>query len=446
MVEELQETWAPWGHGGSSASESWSFQILAPPTGWKTRKVSLLSGAKRGTANAGARSEPQTTPAAHPAAENNKPSAAAPPQFQLRKYTPVPVLGKKEGATQGIEDGFEGGRFLRDEDGRYHYFPAERMRRGSGQGNGTFPSDLMMQLGHWVSDKPWEPGSWRREGTVFRSSGRYDGTDRRASLFEGIPVWDAMDGHYHFFYVAYTMAPMNGSHAYVQYDGEIMHAIAEKPGKQGLGGPYKDIGAILTLQDPGTDTRWEGDQGDDAFFPYQLRNGSWVAFFGSALTRQKSKGGGWNHDWYVGLAQAGNLGLSAAKWEKLNKDRNPVRFGNTGWHAGIENPIVTGTQDGEWYVAVYFDVLSGGVGAAYSRDGLEWLDAGHLNLTPGPAKPCGPDRLTTALGLVPEPSLGKGMYSLLFTGRGGEGAAAAGDPKNAFENVCYALLENVVER
>merc|ERR1719426_269168 len=102
---------------------------------------------------------------------------------------------------------------------------------------------------------------------------------------------------------------MNGKHAYVQYDGEIMHAKAEKPGKAGLGGPYQDVGAILTLQDPNTETRWEGDQGDDAFFPYQLKNGSWMGFFGSALTkRPRQQGGGWNHDWYVGLARADSLG------------------------------------------------------------------------------------------------------------------------------------------
>lgn len=44
---------------------------------------------------------------------------------------------------------------------------------------------------------------------------------------------------WHLFYVGYRSAPMNGSHAYVQFGGVIVHAVSSVPGPGGLGGPYE---------------------------------------------------------------------------------------------------------------------------------------------------------------------------------------------------------------
>ena len=196
---------------------------------------------------------------------------------------------------------------------------------------------------------------------------------------------------------------------------------------------------VLNESMPGTNLSWEGDQGDDAFFPFRLRNGSWLGFFGSALSRRE---GGWNHDWHVGLARASSLG---GPWTKAT-ERNPM-----GFDQAVENPVVTMTQDKEYYMAVYFPFAAGTVGFIWSRDGVQWSQGVHLNITASLQKPCGGNPVT-ALGLVPaarrrshlagfsniaaiagfhalkEPQLGPGTYSLLFTGRAGS--------TNGFENVC----------
>ncbi|CAK9112169.1 Uncharacterized protein SCF082_LOCUS52019, partial [Durusdinium trenchii] len=326
-----------------------------------------------------------------------------PPRLQVRELALRPAIGEAEASHWGIQDGFEGGRFLKTDDGLYHCFPSERMRRGTGQGNGTLPSDLVMQIGHWASATA-RPGSWYRVGTLVRSTGLYNASGVHSSTWAGMPVYDDDTRRWHLFYVGYRSAPMNGSHAYVQFGGVIVHAVSSVPGPGGLGGPYEETGVVLNETMPGTNLSWEGDQGDDAFFPYRLRNGEWYGFFGSALSRKKT--GGWNADWHVGLATAPRL---AGPWAK--RPGNPLRF-----DGAVENPVVTLTQDGEYYMAVYYP-FAGFVGFTWSRDGVTWSRGVHLNVTPHVDPPCGGTPVT-ALGLVPEPQLGPGIFSLLFTGRG----------------------------
>ena len=64
----------------------------------------------------------------------------------------------------------------------------------------------------------------------------------------------------------------------------------------------------------------------------------------------------------------------------------------------VENPVVTMTQDKQYYMAVYFP-FSGGIGFIWSRDGLQWSQGVHLNVTKELPKPCGGNPVT-ALGLV----------------------------------------------
>lgn len=400
-------------------------------------------------------------------------NAIAAPSWQLVSFTNEPVIDSSMAAAQGIEDGLEGGRILKDRKGLYHMFPTERMRKGSGIGDGPQPSNLYTRLGHWTSKTPGTPGSWQRVGTIVESTRVYDGSDRKASLFAGMPVFDPADGdkgRWHFFYVAYCEAPMSSGpvahqHAYVQFDGAIAHAVSEHPGEDGLDGPYTDMGFVLDPRVQGDqDLSWEGDQGDDAFFPYRLPSGKWVAFYGSALSRKQpfsNENKAFNHDWFVGLASfqfpeksqtssflsqsketldahadvatASSLGNSGAQWRKLREHAvNPVMM-----DAAVENPVVTKTQDGQWYIAVYYPFEPGVVAFSFSKDGLSWSKGTRVEMTPG-ATPCGPGGLFTALGLVPEPELGRGVYSIMFTGR-------STSDQNSFENVCYARVRNVAE-
>jgi len=373
-------------------------------------------------------------PASH-LPESKRPRA--PPKFEVLQHGKAAVITQEDGARWGIQDGFEGGRVFRTEDGTFHLFPSERMRLGTGQGNGSEPSDMVMQIGHWVSRSPEVPGQWQRVGTLVKSNGIYNGSSIHSSTWAGMPVWDDDSMRWHLFYVGYRMEPMDGSHAYVQFKGEIVHAVSQVPGRGGISGPYDDVGSVLTEKMPGTNSSWEGDQGDDAFFPYRLRNGTWVAFFGSALSQipQQRK---WRADWHVGLATAPSMNAKA--WTKL-PHLSPVQF-----DTAIENPIVSMTPDGEWFVAVYFPFGNGIIGYTWSKDGLTWAPGVHLQMDKTfsatgdedepEENPCGSGIFNTALGLVHRPDLGDEIYSVMYTGRV---PSEDGSP-NGFENVCHALL------
>merc|ERR1719281_1373330 len=105
------------------------------------------------------------------------------PEWEVLSVAADPVLDKEHAEAEGIEDGFEGGRVLRDRHGVYHLFPTERLKTGSGVGDGPQPPNLHTRLGHWTSSTPGTRGSWARTGTIFESHHKYDASDRRSSMF-----------------------------------------------------------------------------------------------------------------------------------------------------------------------------------------------------------------------------------------------------------------------
>jgi hypothetical protein len=94
-------------------------------------------------------------------------------------------------------------------------------------------------------------------------------------------------------------------------------------------------------------------------------------------------------------------------------------------------------MDGKWWIAVYHIYTGPTVGVSYSPDGIHWTaQEGDLRLGNGF---CG-DSVTTACGLVPEPTKGKGVYSLLYTANG-----KCTKTDCSSENVCRAYLVNAAE-
>ena len=100
--------------------------------------------------------------------------------------------------------------------------------------------------------------------------------------------------------------------------------------------------------------------------------------------------------------------------------------------------MVVRSQDKKWWISVYHIYTGATIGVSYSPDGLHWTrQDGDLQL--GDSY-CG-DVVTTACGLAPEPSKGKGVYSLLYTA---SGKCSTGSCES--ENVCRAFLINTAER
>jgi hypothetical protein len=320
--------------------------------------------------------EPVGTPARRPAADRLGISILSQPD--------LPLVKKGDPGTEGIKHGFETGCVLKINDA-YHWFTSEFL---------TDPLWVKTRLAHWTSR---DGKTWKRLGTLYESSGNFDGTDVRASSFGPMPIYDEKDGRWNLFYSSARCKPNTATEWFNNYDMRIWRAVSKTPDRGGFAGPYQDVGAIL--QPDKESGKWEGLQGVDSFFPYRVGS-RWYAFHGSAKTESRPM------SWQVGLADAPEL---AGPWKRLPK-LSPVVLGS---QPDAENPIVLRLKSG-LYVAI-FDVLMRPFSIAYtvSEDGIHWSPASYVDLQRTPNFWVGD--LRTPLGLIEESD---GSFTCFYTGYG----------------------------
>jgi hypothetical protein len=314
--------------------------------------------------------------------------AAAYVSISILRQPDAPLVKKGDPGTEGIQHGFETGCVLKL-DGAYHWFTAE------------FPSDplwVKTRLAHWSST---DGKAWKRLDTLYESNGNFDGSDIRAALFAPMPVYNEKDGRWDLFYSSARCKPNTATEWLNNYEMRIWRAVSKKPGREGFGGPYKDIGVVMQ---PGKDSApWEGLQGVDSFFPYRV-DGRWYAFYGSARTERRPM------SWLVGLAAAPEL---AGPWRRL-PELSPVAIDERdNRRSDVENPIVLRLRSGR-RIAV-FDVLLRplAIGYTISDDGLHWSRASYIDLKRTPN--LWVHDLRTPLGLIEEPG---GSFTCFYTGYG----------------------------
>lgn len=301
-------------------------------------------------------------------------------ELVLSKQLDNPVLTVRSAGAQGNKYGFEGGRVLKI-DGVYHLFTSEMV---------ADPHWVKMKLAHWTSR---DRLSWERRSTLLESSGDFTGKDQRAALWSPMPVYDPKDGRWDLFYVAYQAAPDTLKQWLTNHEGRIWRAVSQTPGLSGIDGPYQDTGVVL--QRGGNSDPWEGLQGTDSFFPYQVA-GKWYAFYGSAHTEKLPIS-----SWQVGLAWAPDL---AGPWQRYS-DGNPLKMEPR----FIENPIVSKLSDGT-YVAVYDTDAPNAIGYTFSNDGVYWSAGQHLVVQKDDG--VWATEVRTPLGLIDE---GTGSFTLFYT-------------------------------
>jgi hypothetical protein len=289
------------------------------------------------------------------------------PLPDLQTHTPVvditiakivvpPVLTIRSEEAKGVLGGFEGGTVVKTGE-RYHAFVTEMM-----QGWDTGAAFIKTRLADWVSP---DGIHWRRVGTLFSSTGDNTGTDPRAALWAPMPIYNSAEQRWNLFYVAYRSKPNVPPAWYINYDGELIRAVSQVQGREGIDGPYRDAGVVMR-PGPSSD-RWEGLQGDDSISPYSA-NGRWFTFYGSSDTGRAL------HSWQVGLASAPKL---SGPWKRCSS-LNPVSLGHF-----VENPIVT--KIGGTYVAIYDDLNpehGQSMGYTASFDGVHWTPSKDLPLFP----------------------------------------------------------------
>ncbi len=276
------------------------------------------------------------------------------PTFVLVEQFPLAVLTIHSRGAEGNKYGFEGGRVIKL-DGTYHLFTSEMVGD---------PMWVKMKLAHWIST---DRTHWNRVATLYESSGEFAGKDPRAALWSPLPVYGPKDGRWNLFYIAYRSAPSTKTEWRGNYDGTVWRAVSKRPGRGGIGGPYQDVGIVLR---PDSNSQaWEGLQGTDSFFPYQVGN-RWLAFYGSANTEHLPI-----EHWRVGLAESTEIN---GPWMRC-RNGNPVNLEKK----FAENPIVTRLDDGT-YLAVYDTDVTDPMAIGYtcSRDGVNWTPGKHVVIQP----------------------------------------------------------------
>jgi hypothetical protein len=292
----------------------------------------------------------------------------------------APILTIHSSGAAGNRYGFEGGRVIKL-NGIYHLFTSEMVGD---------PHWVKMKLGHWSSE---DRVHWKRVGTIAESSGDFTGKDQRAALWSPLPVYDPKENRWNLFYVAYQAAPDTPERWLTNHEGRIWRAVSTVAGMEGIAGPYRDVGVILQRgrdSDP-----WEGLQGTDSFFPYQVGD-RWYAFYGSAHTEKLPIS-----SWQVGLAKSHDL---AGPWLRCSES-NPLKIEGR----FIENPIVTRLADG-MLVAVYDTDAPNAIGYTFSTDGVHWSRGQHLVVQEGNS--AWSSEVRTPLGLIPE---GGHSFTLFYT-------------------------------
>src|SRR4051812_11621141 len=214
--------------------------------------------------------------------------------FSIVDQHPAPLISRSTPGAADNKYGFEGGRVVLL-DGTYHLFVSEM--------HGD-PKWTRTRLAHWTSRDGF---SFSRQSTLFESSGDFTGADPRAALFLPIAVFDEQLNRWTLFYSAFRSAPNRKDAWLINHNGRIMRALSQTIGRGGIAGPYQDVD--VALQPDANSQPWEGRQGVDSFFPFQINDKKWLSFYGSAQTEKVP-----TTFWANGLASASSL---AGPWTRL---------------------------------------------------------------------------------------------------------------------------------
>jgi hypothetical protein len=302
------------------------------------------------------------------------------PEVKLIKQYDEPVISTHSKGAEDIKFGFEGGTAVKVGD-TYHIFTSEMINE---------PFWVKMRHGHWISK---DRIHWERVSTIRESSGEFEGKDPRASLWSPMVYFDEASNRWNMFYVAYYAQPNKDKEFRWNERGRIYRSISLSVGKQGIFGPYKDLGVVL---EPGKDSdSWEGNQGTDSFYPWKVGD-KYYAFYGSCSSSLVS-----NH-WLVGIATSQKL---EGPWKRMS-DQNPSQIEKK----FIENPIVTPLASGGFF-CIYDNDKSDAMGWSFSKNGVDWSSGQSLIIQPKSGKWSSDVR--TILGIINE---GNNKYTVFYTG------------------------------
>ncbi|WP_114790826.1 hypothetical protein U0035_20635 [Niabella yanshanensis] len=296
-----------------------------------------------------------------------------------------PVIGSSHPDVLATNNrsGFETGQVVKL-DNVYHMFVNEMFERPH--------RDL--RIAHWTSA---DAVNWKRQATIVSSIPGRTHNNPRAEVWVNSVIFNEEENAWNIFYVAYrggdsTKGEITGN----DYQGRIWRAMSVIKGKDGIGGPYADMGIML---EPDAESQaWEGQQAVASFFPYKAGN-TWYAMYDGHY--HTPKGG-----WPTGMAFAQKLN---GPWKRMPEGFNPIGV------AGVfmENEIVYQLKDSS-YLMIFDSFGDQEIGYSLSGDGICWGKETRIKIqSPGKtwAEP-GDHYTRTPLCAIPEKD---GTFTVVYT-------------------------------
>lgn len=254
-----------------------------------------------------------------------------------------PVIGANHPDVEltANRSGFETGQVVKINN-LYHMFVNEMFDRPH--------RDL--RISYWTSP---DAVQWKRHSTIVQSiPGRTPANPRSEVWITGV-VFNEGEDAWNIFYVAYragdsTRGEIPGN----DYAGRIWRAKSVVNGRDGIAGPYADMGVLM---EPDTNLQsWEGQQAVACFNPYQVGN-TWYAMYDGHFHTPKGP-------WPTGIATAPAL---SGPWVRMPEGFNPIPVADV----FMENEIVSRLKDGR-YLMVFDSFGDREIGYSISEDGIRW--------------------------------------------------------------------------
>ena len=281
------------------------------------------------------------------------------------------------------KSGFETGYVIKM-NGVYHMFVNEMFGRAH--------RDL--RVSYWTST---DAENWKRQSTIVPSIPGRTHTNPRAEVWLNAVVFNEEENAWNIFYVAYRGGDSTkGEIAGNDYQGRIWRAMSTVKGRDGIAGPYADMG--IMLQPDAESQPWEGQQAVASFFPYKAGN-TWYAMYDG---HYHTPLGGWP----TGMAFAQKL---SGPWKRMPDGFNPIKV------AGVfmENEIVYQLKDST-YMMIFDSFGDQEIGYSLSTDGINWGKETRIKIqSPGNtwAEP-GDHYTRTPLCAIPEDD---GTFTVIYT-------------------------------
>lgn len=254
---------------------------------------------------------------------------------------PVITAAHPDVLASANRSGFETGQVVTI-NGVYHMFINEMFDRPH--------RDL--RISYWTSP---DAANWKRQSTIRESIPGRTPTNPRSEVWLTAVLFNEEEDAWNIFYVAYRAGDSTkGEIAGNDYEGRIWRATSVIKGRDGIAGPYADMGIVL--QPDGTSQPWEGQQAVASFSPYKAGN-TWLAIYDGHYHTPKGP-------WPDGMAFAQKL---SGPWARMPEGFNPLTIVDE----FAENHVVSRLKDGRYFM-VFDSFGDREIGYSLSSDGVHW--------------------------------------------------------------------------